>query len=420
MNLYRKFLQGYVRTGTLTVQDIEGDTRSYGVGPPFVTIRIHDSRWPTKLLLNPALAVGEGYTSGAYTLESGDLTGLMELSIKNTRWGRDHWLLGAMSQLATDARWLYQYNPVRRSRANVAQHYEFSIEFFDLFLDSQRQYSCAYFMDEQDDLEKAQQQKLRHIASKLRLEPGMTVLDIGCGWGGLAIYLAQHCGVRVTGITLAKEQWQFAEQQAEKAGVADRVKFLLLDYRQVEKQFDRIISVGMFEHVGLAQYKRFFAQVRQFLAPDGVALLHFIGRADGPGATNAWTRKYIFPGGYSPALSEVVPVIERTQLYVTDVEVLRLHYARTLQCWLQRCTERREEIRQMFDERFCRIWEFYLNSAMASFRWGSLVVFQIQMARNINTVPITRDYALTRERELAASAMRNKPVTPINASRNSC
>jgi len=432
MDLSRKFLEGYVKSGTLTVQGIDGSSRSYGVGPPFVGIRIRDRRWPLRLVMNPALAVGEGYASGAFTLESGDLQGLLEICVRNTRWGRDHWLLGVMSWCAKAARWLYQYNPMPRSRANVAQHYEFSGDFFDLFLDSQRQYSCAYFMSDEDDLEQAQQQKMRHIAAKLCLEPGMTVLDIGCGWGGLAIFLAQQCGVRVTGITLSREQWQIAQQQAERAGVADRVNFQLLDYRQVQKQFDRVVSIGMFEHVGVAHYKRFFKQVRKCLAPDGVALVHSIGRADGPGATNAWTRKYIFPGGYSPALSEVLPVVERQQLHVADIEILRLHYAKTLECWLERCTARRDEIRQMFDERFCRIWEFYLAGAMASFRWGGLMVFQVQLSREIDAVPITRDYIAGREREMTAAAQaaaaqaataqatpasRGQPVTPIKSPR---
>jgi cyclopropane-fatty-acyl-phospholipid synthase len=285
----------------------------------------------------------------------------------------------------------------------VARHYELSVDFFDLFLDRQRQYSCAYFIDDEDDLEAAQQQKLRHIAAKLCLEPGMTVLDIGCGWGGLAIYLAQHCGVRVKGITLANEQLQIARQWAVHAGVADRVEFHLLDYREVGQQFDRIVSVGMFEHVGAAHYKRYFEKIRDCLVPDGIALLHAIGRADGPGATNAWIRKYIFPGGYSPALSEVLPVIEDRQLFVTDIEVLRLHYAKTLRCWLQRCSAHREDIHRMFDERFCRMWEFYLASAMASFRWGGLMVFQIQLARDIAAVPLTRDYIRSGEQALAAT-----------------
>ncbi len=402
MYLARKFLQGFVKTGELTVIGLEGESRRYGVGEPEVAIHIHDASWPGRLARNPALAVGEGYMTGAFTLESGDLERLLELCLRNSRWGRDHWLSLAMSLVDRAAKRLYQYNPVSRSRQNVASHYELSAAFFDLFLDRQKQYSCGYFLSEDDDIDRAQEQKLAHIAAKLNLERGMTVLDIGCGWGGLAMYLARCCGVHVTGITLSNEQLQVAREQAYRADLGDRAEFLLCDYRHVRERYDRVVSVGMFEHVGRNHYRRFFRQLRACLKDDGIALVHSIGRADGPGATNAWTRKYIFPGGYSPALSEVVPVVERERLYMTDLEVLRLHYAETLRCWLQRFRDRREEARRMYNETFCRMWEFYLAASEASFRWGDLMVFQLQLARDINAVPLSRDYILAGERQLRA------------------
>ncbi len=397
MYLFYRFLQRFVQSGTLTVVNADAEQRSFGSGDPHVVIRVRDSAWPRRVVTNPALAVGEGYTEGAFTIEQGDLESFLEICIRNKHWGRDHWLLRGMSLVDRAAKRLYQYNPVTRARSNVACHYELSVDFFDRFLDSRRQYSCGYFLAEQDGLELAQEQKLRHIAAKLCLEPGMTVLDIGCGWGGLAIYLAQHWGVRVTGITLSEEQLRIARKEALRAEVAHRVEFLLCDYREIMQRFDRIVSVGMFEHVGKNHYPRLFRQLRANLVENGIALVHSIGRADGPGATNAWTRKYIFPGGYSPALSEVLPVIERERLYLTDLEVLRLHYARTISCWLRRYRAQREEIESEFDERFARRWEFYLASAMVSFLWGNLMVFQVQLARDCKAVPITRDYIAASE-----------------------
>lgn len=400
MYLFRKFLQGFVKSGTLTVEIPGTGKESFGSGGPRVTIRVQDASWPARVVANPALAVGEGYMDQAFSIVQGDLESFLEICIRNKRWGRDHWLLRFMSLAERTGKRLYQYNPVTRARANVAHHYDLSVNFFDRFLDSQRQYSCGYFLPGQDDLEQAQQQKMAHIAAKLCLEPDMSVLDIGCGWGGLAIYLARHCRVRVTGITLSKEQLKIAREQARRAGLADRVEFLLCDYRQLEQRFDRVVSVGMFEHVGKNHYRHLFRRLRQSLVEDGIALVHSIGRADGPGSTNAWTRKYIFPGGYSPALSEVIPAIERERLYLTDLEVLRLHYAKTLSCWLRRYRARRDEIEREFDGRFFSMWEFYLASAMVSFRWGGLMVFQTQLTRTIDAAPITRDYVGRKEAAL--------------------
>jgi cyclopropane-fatty-acyl-phospholipid synthase len=280
----------------------------------------------------------------------------------------------------------------------VAHHYDLSGTLYDLFLDADRQYSCAYFTAPDQSIEQAQANKKRHIAAKLLLREGQKVLDIGSGCGGLALYLAKECGVSVTGLTLSTEQLKVARNRAEEAGLADRVHFELLDYREARGSYDRIVSVGMFEHVGVYHYPAFFQKVKELLSEDGVALLHSIGRQDGPGSTNPWIRKYIFPGGYSPAMSEVIPAIERTGLWITDIEILRLHYAETLRAWRTRFNANRERIRALYDERFCRMWEFYLAGSEIAFRHQGHLVFQMQMAKNIDTVPLTRDYITDWER----------------------
>ena len=273
---------------------------------------------------------------------------------------------------------------------------------YDLFLDANRQYSCAYWRPENtDDLAEAQSDKLAHIAAKLLLKPGMRVLDIGCGWGGMALYLNKVAGVEVLGVTLSEEQLIVARQRAEAAGVADKVKFELIDYREVAGPFDRIVSVGMFEHVGVPQYQTYFSKVAELLSEDGVALIHSIGRADGPGATDSFMAKYIFPGGYVPALSEITPKIERAQLWVTDIEILRLHYARTCEAWYKTCVEKKDEITALYDEKFWRMWVFYLAGAAMAFRHMGQMVFQVQLAKSIDAVPLTRDYIAETERHYA-------------------
>jgi len=298
---------------------------------------------------------------------------------------------------------------VPRARRNVAHHYDLSDQLYELFLDRDRQYSCAYFRSPEDELETAQQNKKRHIAAKLLLQPGHKVLDIGSGWGGLALYLAAECGCEVTGLTLSEEQHKVSQGRAAAAGLADRVRFHLRDYREEEGQYDRIVSVGMFEHVGVVQYPTFFRKVNQLLTPDGVALLHSIGRMEGPGTTNPWLRKYIFPGGYSPALSEVVPAVERERLWITDIEILRLHYAETLCNWRGRFEENRERIRALYDERFCRMWELYLVGAELAFRRDRHLNFQMQLAKQVGTVPLTRDYITDWERAHTVPATRSAP-----------
>ncbi|MGE0376704.1 MAG: class I SAM-dependent methyltransferase, partial [Planctomycetaceae bacterium] len=303
-----------------------------------------------------------------------------------------HPLQAVLRSLSRRVRTLQQYNPISRAREHVAHHYDLSRELYELFLDEDLQYSCGYFASEHDSLEAAQRNKKQRLAAKLCLKRGQRVLDIGCGWGGLALFLARQADVEVVGVTLSAEQHKVAVERAEALGLSDRVRFLLQDYRELNGPFDRIVSVGMFEHVGVGHYDEFFAKVNTLLKDDGVMLLHSIGRMSPPGTTGPWLRKYIFPGGYSPALSEVFDVTQRQQLWVTDVEILRLHYAQTLCEWQKRFQANRARAAALYDERFCRMWEFYLTCAEMVFRYGSGMVFQMQLARQRDAVPATRDY----------------------------
>ena len=398
-------LRRYIRRGTLTVHFPGGKTATYGSGAPRVAIRIKDGAALRAISLDPDLKLGEMYMDGRLDIEEGGVVAMMDLLMGNVAAAGgargSHRALRAVRRLF---RAFSQFNPASRARAHVAHHYDLSGRLYDLFLDASRQYSCAYFMRDDDTLEAAQAQKKRHIAAKLNFDrPDLSVLDIGCGWGGLALDLARERQARVTGITLSTEQLGMATANAEKTGMADRCKFQLIDYRAMTGKFDRIVSVGMFEHVGVAYYKDFFRKVEELLAEDGVMLLHTIGRADGPGTTNAWIRKYIFPGGYCPALSEIMPVIEKSGLMVTDIEVLRLHYAKTLAEWQKRFQANRAEVARLYDERFCRMWEFYLAGAEMAFRHEHQVVYQIQIARKVDALPLTRDYMMEpREGEAAA------------------
>ena len=398
--LLARLLHRIIRIGRLELIDASGRQHVFaGSANPAVTVRLHDRALHRKLVVNPRLHVPEAYMDGALTIEQGGIYDLIELLVRNDELmaiDNRFWRFIGRAQRLT--RWLHQYNPVARSRANVAHHYDLSDRLYEMFLDRDRQYSCAYFLNPDDDIDTAQLNKRRHIAAKLLIRPGMKVLDIGCGWGGLALYLASECGADVTGLTLSTEQLKVAQRRAAQAGLSDRVHFHLRDYREEKGQYDRIVSVGMFEHVGVVQYPTFFGQVNALLKPDGVALLHSIGRSDGPGTTNPWLRKYIFPGGYSPAISEVVPRIEEARLWVTDIEVLRLHYAETLRAWRRRFLEHREEVLKLYDERFCRMWETYLVGSEMAFRYAGHLVMQIQMAKAVETVPITRDYMLDWER----------------------
>jgi cyclopropane-fatty-acyl-phospholipid synthase len=309
-----------------------------------------------------------------------------------------------------------QFNPVSRARAHVAHHYDLSGRLYDLFLDGSRQYSCAYFTQDGATLEAAQAEKKKHIAAKLRLDqPGLKVLDIGCGWGGLALTLAEAADVSVRGVTLSDEQLTTARARAAAHGLAGKVSFSLTDYRDIDGQFDRIVSVGMFEHVGRPNYQAYFDAIAERMTDDGVALIHSIGRSTGPSTTDRFTAKYIFPGGYIPALSEVLPAAERAGLWVTDVEILRLHYAKTLQCWYERFAARREEVAALYDERFCRMWEFYLAGAEMGFRYGDHMNFQIQLSKQVGSLPITRGYMDAAERAL--EMREHPPARPLSVVR---
>jgi len=398
--LLSAMLRHIVRRGTLRVYDASGTLHVFSGEPGrTVTMRMHDGTVPRELLLNGRLKLGECFMDGRLTVEDGSIYDLLDFLGLNLSLVSPHLMMRLGDTVGRLLRIFQQYNPLGKSRANVAHHYDLSDTLYSLFLDNDRQYSCAYFTSPDDTLEEAQSRKKRHLASKLLLAPGQRVLDIGSGWGGLALYLAQECNVEVTGITLSVEQLRVAERRAATLGLADRVKFELKDYREVTGQFDRIVSVGMFEHVGVVHYPAFFAKIREILADDGVALVHSIGRADGPGYTNAWIRKYIFPGGYSPAISEVVPVVERTGLWITDIEVLRLHYAETLKNWRARFLANRERVRALYDERFCLMWEFYLAASEVAFRRQGHINFQMQLAKRVDTVPLTRDYMFDFERK---------------------
>ena len=329
---------------------------------------------------------------GTLTIEKGTLLEFLEILAKNLKFAQTYPLYFAGERLARLFRWRQQYNPAHRARAHAAHHYDLPDQLYELFLDRDRQYSCAYFEDSDDDLEAAQFNKQRHLAAKLLLEPGQQILDIGSGWGGLALYLAEVGGGEVSGLTLSNEQLKIATQRAAKTEVADRVHFHLRDYREEIGTYDRIVSVGMFEHVGIKNYSQFFAKVSELLSDDGVFVLHAIGRMSGPSTTCSWLRKHIFPGGYSPALSEVLPVIEQSGLWVTDIEVLRLHYAETLRAWRHHFELNRAKIAEISDDTFCRMWEFYLVLSEAAFRWGDHFVFQVQITKRRDAVPITRDY----------------------------
>lgn len=397
--LFRRIVQA----GTLQVTDAGGRAHVFGDGhQPAVAIRLLDRSLHWRLLLRPSLAAGEAYTDGTLTVDGGSIFDFLALMGRNLERDGRVSADGPSDRFARLLRRSQQFNPVSRARSNVHHHYDLSDALYDLFLDVDRQYSCAYFRHSGDDLETAQRQKCMHIAAKLLLEPGQRVLDIGCGWGGLSLYLARRFNAEVTGITLSEEQLQVARTRASRAGLADRVHFQLCDYREIDGTFDRIVSVGMFEHVGVGHYRQYFQTLCDHLNESGVALVHTIGHTGPPTTTNPWIRKYIFPGGYAPALSEVMAAIERTPLWTTDVEIWRLHYAETLRRWRRRFLANRMRARTLYDERFCRMWEFYLAGCEVAFRYLRQCVFQIQLAKCQETLPLTRDYMLEAERALAA------------------
>ena len=410
MSLLDRFLSRLIRQGELVVIDHEGKRHSAGTRDPRrkpVVVRFTDRKVLFDLILNPRLGAGEAYMDGRLVVEEGDILALLDLVRFNSRWEQR----GNKTPIAVRGgavkRAINHLNWERRAKRNVAHHYDLSDRLYDLFLDADRQYSCAYYTDRSNSLEQAQLDKKAHIAAKLHLKPKQKVLDIGCGWGGMALYLNRVADVDVLGITLSEEQLRVARRRAEEAGVSDRVKFELIDYRKLQGRFDRIVSVGMFEHVGPPHFVTFFRKCRSLLTADGVMLLHTIGRYGGPGATDAFTDKYIFPGGYIPALSEVIAASEKARLMTADVETLRLHYGFTTEEWYRRVNAHRDEIIALYDERFFRMWQFYLAGATTTFRNGGMGNYQIQYVRDRNALPITRDYMSQAEQAFRAA---DRPV----------
>ncbi len=409
MALIEKFFARTVKRGQLTVIHADGASRSFGTPDPGlnpVTIRFGPGA-ASAILRDPGLGAAEAFMDGRLTIEQGDVLDLLVLMTGNNRWedataGLQPRPLGRLANAVMHR--IGRYNMARQAKRNVAHHYDLSRRLYDLFLDADRQYSCAYFTDPSNSLEQAQLDKKAHIAAKLAIQPGMRVLDIGCGWGGMALYLHEKTGAEVVGITLSEEQLKVARERAAERGVHGKVRFELIDYRAMTGQFDRIVSVGMFEHVGTPQYRTFFRKVRELLTPEGVMLLHTIGRAGAPGVTDAFTLKYIFPGGYIPALSEIAQGYEGLRIFPTDIEVLRLHYAHTLKAWYDRTVAAKDEIVALYDERFFRMWTFYLAGSYVGFLNGGLVNYQLQLSRSRTALPITRDYMIEAEAALRAAS----------------
>ena len=403
-------LRTFIWQGTLRLTTPRGNTFEFGdgTGTP-VAVRFTTPAALRGVILDPELAIGEAYMNGTLVVEQGTIADFLHLAMsqdhsgKPPRWARTQWLLRYVW------RRLAQFNPRTRSRKNVAHHYDLDKRLYALFLDADRQYSCAYFEYPEQSLDDAQLAKKRHLASKLLVNPDARVLDIGSGWGGLALYLGEVCGAKVSGITLSEEQFALARSRAEEKGLTDRIDFRLQDYRDLAERFDRIVSVGMFEHVGVGHYDTYFRQCAELLTDDGVMLLHSIGRSEGPGITNPWIAKYIFPGGYIPALSEVLPAVERAGFLVTDIEILRLHYAETLKHWRERFLAHREDLEKIYDASFVRMWEFYLAASEMTFREQGMMVFQLQLAKRQGVVPITRDYITREEARLRTVESGSRP-----------
>jgi cyclopropane-fatty-acyl-phospholipid synthase len=413
--LLRFLLETFIRRGTFRVTTSRGTVLTFGDGtgqPVSVRFTTRAAEWG--ILLDPELKFGEYYMNGSFVVEQGSIADVLAIMLGQNsdvpHWARPQGLLRFLN------RRLQQFNPRRRARHNVAHHYDLDGRLYSLFLDADRQYSCGYFESPEQSLDDAQIAKKRHLAAKLllgrdRLDRDLRVLDIGCGWGGLGLYLAEVAGADVTGVTLSQEQHAIANERAVEKGLAERARFKLQDYRDIEGLFDRIVSVGMFEHVGVNHYDTFFRKSAEVLADDGVMVLHSIGRSEGPNVTSPWIAKYIFPGGYIPSLSEVLPHVEKSGLLVTDIEILRLHYAETLKQWRERFLAHREAVERIYDRRFVRMWEFYLAASEMSFREQDLMVFQIQLTKRQDVVPMTRDYIAREERRLrGAEGERHPPL----------
>ena len=375
---------------------IDANSIKYAIGNPKkekpITVKLLDKKLHYKLLLYPDLYFGEAYTDGTLKIENGSLTDFLEIAQKNIARGEINMFGQILNQIRGTYRYLTNFNFVKKSKNNVAHHYDISEDLYDIFLDPKRQYSCAYFKNENDTLEIAQNNKIDHIIKKLNLQPNQKVLDIGSGWGSLAIEIAKKSQCEVTGITLSQNQYEYSLKKAKENNLENQVQFKLADYRDFNEKFDRVVSVGMFEHVGRKFYKTFFKRVYELLNDKGLALIHTIGSVNGPRNPQPWITKYIFPGGYTPSMSEVAGPIEKSGLVVSDVEILRMHYSHTLRNWKERCLNNKSKIVEMFDEKFFRMWEFYLASCEMAFKWGDQVVFQFQLAKDNTTAPTTRDY----------------------------
>jgi cyclopropane-fatty-acyl-phospholipid synthase len=410
--LLRYFLQSFIRRGAITFTTASGKKFTCGDGTgPHIFARFLTANAERRILFNPELALGEIYMEGEFVVENGTIADALAILMDQPQvlpgWAKPQWWFRYL------ARHLRQFNPRRRARNNVAHHYDLDGRLYSLFLDADKQYSCAYFEQPGMSLDDAQLAKKRHIAAKLLIRPHDRVLDIGSGWGGLGLYLAGTAGANVTGVTLSTEQLQVSNTRAAERDLAGSAKFLLEDYRDIPGPFDRIVSVGMFEHVGVDFYDTYFKRCAELLTDDGIMLLHSIGRSEGPDVTNPWIAKYIFPGGYIPALSEVLPSIERAGLLACDIEILRLHYAETLKAWRERFMARREEAVQLYDERFARMWEFYLACSEMAFRKQNLMNFQILLTKRQGIVPITRDYVTREEDRLRRCEIGNEPRLKI-------
>ena len=375
---------------------IDANTIKYIIGNPKkekpIILRLLDKKLHYKLLFYPDLYFGEAYADGTLKIENGSLTDFLEITAKNIGRNKINIFAKLLNSLRGTYRYLTNFNFVKKSKTNVTHHYDISDELYDLFLDSKRQYSCAYFKNETDSLETAQNNKIEHIIKKLNLQPNQKILDIGSGWGSLAIEIAKKSQCEVTGITLSENQYNYSVNKAKELNLENQVSFKLIDYRELNEKFDKIVSVGMFEHVGRKFYKTFFNQISKLLNDDGLALIHTIGSFNQPGNPQPWVTKYIFPGGYTPSMSEVIGPIEKSGLIVSDVEVLRMHYSHTLRNWKERFLKNKSKVLAMFDENFFRMWEFYLTSCEMAFKWGDQVVFQFQLTKDLKSVPTTRDY----------------------------
>ena len=411
-HLLRLFLDRFIRRGSITFTTASGKTFTCGdgTGEP-VRVLVTTKEAERQLLLDPEMALGETYMDGTFVVEQGTIADVLAIVLDQPdmtpRWAKLQWWLRYL------VRNIQQFNPRGRSKNNVARHYDLDGRLYSLFLDPDKQYSCAYFETPGMTLDEAQLAKKRHVTAKLLIEHGQRVLDIGSGWGGLGLYIAEVAGGNITGVTLSTEQLQVSNTRAAEKNLTQSAKFLLQDYRDIPGPFDRIVSVGMFEHVGVDHYDTFFKRCAELLDANGVMLLHSIGRSEGPGITNPWIAKHIFPGGYIPALSEVLPAIERAGLLVCDIEILRLHYAETLKAWRERFMARREEAIKLYDERFARMWEFYLASSEMSFRKQNLMNFQIQITKRQGIVPMTRDYIARGEARLRGSEQGRRPRLQI-------